>query len=105
MYPEGKNKEWSSDSHESEDSSESDEFISYNRDIYGIMRAIAASEKDSFKKKTYNHAAETLFHPLIVLKILMSLPRYSHHMQGSCYYYYLRRRSYVRTKVRMKVPS
>jgi DNA polymerase/3'-5' exonuclease PolX len=27
-----------------------------------MLRAIAASEKDSFKKKTYDHAAETLFY-------------------------------------------
>lgn len=49
----------SSDSQESE---ESEEFVSYNGDIYDMLRAIAASEKDSFKKKTYDHAAETLFY-------------------------------------------
>jgi DNA polymerase/3'-5' exonuclease PolX len=52
----------SSDSQESEESEESEEFVSYNGDIYDMLRAIAASEKDSFKKKTYDHAAETLFY-------------------------------------------
>ena len=52
----------SSDSQESEESEESEVFVSYNGDIYDMLRAIAASEKDSFKKKTYNHAAETLFY-------------------------------------------
>ncbi len=43
-------------------SEESDEFISHNEDIYDMLRALAASEKDNFKKKTYNHAAESLFY-------------------------------------------
>src|SRR6056300_1105261 len=47
---------------DSEESEESEEFVSYNGDIYDMLRAIAASEKDSFKKKTYDHAAETLFY-------------------------------------------
>jgi DNA polymerase/3'-5' exonuclease PolX len=51
----------SSDSQES-DYEESEEFVSHNGDIYDMLRAIAASEKDSFKKKTYDHAAETLFY-------------------------------------------
>ena len=52
----------SQESEESEESEESDEFVSHNEDIYDMLRAIAASEKDSFKKKIYNHAAETLFY-------------------------------------------
>lgn len=43
-------------------SEESEEFISHNEDIYDMLRALAASEKDNFKKKTYNNAAETLFY-------------------------------------------
>ena len=46
----------------SEESEESEEFISHNEDIYDMLRALAASEKDNFKKKTYNNAAETLFY-------------------------------------------
>ena len=46
----------------SEESEESEEFISHNEDIYDMLRALAASEKDDFKKKTYNNAAETLFY-------------------------------------------
>ena len=43
-------------------SEESEEFISHNEDIYDMLRELAASEKDNFKKKTYNNAAETLFY-------------------------------------------
>lgn len=51
-----------SNDYESDDESDDEYVISYNTDIYNMLRAAAASEKDVFKKKAYNNAAEVVFY-------------------------------------------
>jgi len=53
--------DYSSDD-ESEEDSDDEYVISYNTDIYNMLRAVAAAEKDVYKKKAYNNAAEVVFY-------------------------------------------
>ena len=47
---------------EPEEDSDDEYVISYNTDIYNMLRGVAASEKDVYKKKAYNNAAEVVFY-------------------------------------------
>lgn len=47
---------------EHEEDSDDEYVISYNTDIYNMLRAVAAAEKDVYKKKAYNNAAEVVFY-------------------------------------------
>lgn len=47
---------------EPEEDSDDEYVISYNTDIYNMLRAVAAAEKDVYKKKAYNNAAEVVFY-------------------------------------------
>jgi DNA polymerase/3'-5' exonuclease PolX len=47
---------------EPEEDSDDEYVISYNTDIYNMLRAVAAAEKDVYKKKAYNTAAEAVFY-------------------------------------------
>jgi DNA polymerase/3'-5' exonuclease PolX len=51
-----------SNDYSSEEDSDDEYVISYNTDIYNMLRGVAASEKDVYKKKAYNKAAEVVFY-------------------------------------------
>lgn len=51
-----------SNDYSSEEDSDDEYVISYNTDIYNMLRGVAASEKDVYKKKAYNNAAEVVFY-------------------------------------------
>ena len=51
-----------SNDYSSEEDSDDEYVISYNTDIYNMLRAVAAAEKDVYKKKAYNNAAEVVFY-------------------------------------------
>ena len=50
------------ESSEEEEASEESELISYNTEIYDMLRGLARQEKNQHKKNTYNRAAESIFY-------------------------------------------